>query len=267
MVGCAFLVYISLAASNYIKQKSTKICLKSFRKRAFIYLGMVSFALFMHFVNIYSHLIFPDYDRFIEYDNYSSGFVDFNKYKYNKRFEELGISKNDYYLMKRHWGIDSPPIHLENLRRLKPVVFYEFWRITLIGLMNTFHSMKNKLSLIILSILVFISFYSHQTFMISGVCLASIVAIATYTSRMNLRVCLPILTLALITSIFFIGSDLLKGGQQKRKLVFFSLCIDILFSHCVDRGGGACSILKNKHTSSEAERGCGYLELLQKREY
>ena len=231
MTGCAFLVYMSLAVSEHKKKKSTEIFLKIFSKRAFILIGMVGFTLFMHFVNIYSHRIIPEYDRYVEYDKYRSGIADFNNYRYNKTFEELGISLNDYYLMRNFWGIDAPPLHLENLRRLKPVVIYEYWRIRN-GLMTTFHTMKYKSSLIILSILVLISFYFYQTWIISGVCLASIVAVATYTSRMGLRVFLPIMALALITSIFFHGSDLLKGGQPKRILVYFC-CVLIFFSAIV----------------------------------
>jgi hypothetical protein len=182
----------------------------------------------MHLINIYIFTSSPEYDRAFEYEKYRSGFTDFKKYKYNKTFEDLGISINDYMLMSRFMGIDSPPLNLENLEKLKSVSVLAKWRIRK-GLGLAYLSFKNPFSLLLLVILFCGCLISRQVRVISAVCIASIVAIAIYTCRMKYRICLPVLAMGTIISTIFIQSEL-KEGTPQIKEGFYSLFFLVFIS-------------------------------------
>lgn len=233
IVGCALGVHVLLAAWETIK-KCPQSSVKDFWGRAGILLGMAGFAVSMYLINMVIFTSSAEYGRQIEYDMYRRGFTDFNKYRYNKNFEELGISKNDFHLMTSFMGIDSPPLHLENLRKLPSVPTLNMWRVKK-GLEEALHSLKNRFSLILLAVLFFISLSSARARVSSGVCIASIVVIAIFTSRMLLRVCLPILAFGVITSIFFLESErqkknLKKGGLDYFFLYFLVFILTLIFS-------------------------------------
>ena len=226
IVGCALGIHTLLASCEAIK-KCPKSSLKNFWRRAGMLIGMACFALLMHLANIYSYTAFPDYSRYLQYDNYRRDFTDFHKYSYNSTFGELGISKNDFALMKSFKGIDSPPLHLENLKKLPSLPVGKIWRIR-IGLKNALKSLNHMSSKILLAILLCSCLFSRRAQIISGVCLGSIAAIAIYTSRMNLRVCLPFLTLGAITCIFFLSSELKKHNLRRSKVDITFICVLVL---------------------------------------
>ena len=218
IVGCGLGIHILLATCEVIK-KCPESSVKNFWRRTGILVGMACFALFMHFINMYIYTSSPEYARQIEYDKYRLGFTDYNKYKYNKTFEELGISKNDFDLMSNYFGIDSPPLQLENLRRLPSVPVQEIRRMN-IGLRQALRSLSNKDSLVLLAILLCASLFSRQAQVTSVVCIASIIAIAIFTSRMLPRVYLPFLAFGAITSIFFLGSELQIDNLRRSRVDF-----------------------------------------------
>ena len=217
-VGCALVIYLLLTVCESIKL-CPKSSLWNFWRRAIILIGMACLATLLHAVKIYTYTALPDYNRYREYTKYRVAFTDLNRYRYNQAYENLNISENDFNLMIRFKGIDSPPLHLENLKRLPSVSIGENWRIRA-GLNKVFRLLKQKSSMILLTILLCACLLSRPAQIVSAVCLAVIAAVAVVTSRMKLRVLLPILTLSTIMSIHYVGVNFKKPYSRTGRIAF-----------------------------------------------
>jgi hypothetical protein len=236
MVGCALGIHILLAGCQ-LMDKCKEGNLRHFWRRAGIMFGMASFALLMFATNQYtftSPASPPEYARFIEFDKYRRGFTDFNKYNYDKTFKEVGISKNDFDLMSGFLGIDSPPLHLENIRKLSAASILDGWRLK-DCLRIAYETLTTKRCLFLLAIICCASLLSRRALIASGICLAATLAIVIVTCRMHFRVCLPFLAFGAIISIFFLSpklkmENLRKSGVRYGLLLFLAFTLALFFT-------------------------------------
>ncbi|MEW6079356.1 MAG: hypothetical protein AB1724_16235 [Thermodesulfobacteriota bacterium] len=217
--GCAVIIFSGLALYERIGKKK-RTGRKYFLKVAAIMAGMMVFSLWMHILNIYMYKTDAGYERVIEYDAYRRGFVDYFRYSYDPSYPAYGISVNDFNLMRHFMGIDSPPLHLENLKELPKVSWFSTRRMAH-GFSNTLHCFRHSCALMLVLILLGMSVVSRRARICAAVPILMIFLVGTVTCRMPLRVCLPFLSLGFLTALISIRPELQGRDRLKRNVFLY----------------------------------------------
>lgn len=216
--GCALTILSALILyERSIKRNRERTI--SFLKPAALMSGIMAFALFMSFLNIYMYKVDPEYQRVIEYDAYRRGFVDYFRYSYDQSYPAYDISLNDFNLMRHFMGIDSPPLHLENLKALPQVSIFNTRRMTY-GFLRALNCLKHSCALMLILILLVISIFSRRAQICAAIPIFLIFLIGIITCRMHLRVCLPLLSFGVLTGLIFISSKPQNHSMPKRFFYF-----------------------------------------------
>jgi len=228
MTGCALGIHVLLnirrSAQPYPPTETN-----DFRKRAVIITGMMVFAFLMHMFNLFLYNRSPEHSRLLEYNMYRHNFTDSSRYRYTPALQKLGISENDFHMMTFFMGIDSPPLHLENLKRVPPVPAFNPDRMGA-GLKRAVYALTHGQALILTAFLLFTSVFSRQARIISGGTVLTLLLIALYTCRMVPRICLPFLTFGAVTVTAFLGPGFHNIVSRKRKPFFYTAIMMVLLA-------------------------------------
>lgn len=202
---------------------------KGFIKRTSMLCAMALFACIMFIIDNQIVQNPQEYKRFIRYDNYRIGVQDFNYYLWDKSWQRKGISLGDYIIMVNFMGIDSPPLNLENLEKLKPLSIWDKRRLKLC-LESFFNFSKLPFSLLLYGILFCGCLICREARINSLACVGLIAAITLYTSKMTPPIGLPFLAMGAIVSIPFIESELNNAGPKKKKCFYLTFSLIFLFT-------------------------------------